>query len=300
MQQFADYSGGRPSGAALKAAGFGGVIRYVGLGSAGKRLAAGEYRDLTGAGLQVLLVVEQNTTDAWGGYAKGVANAKAGLADARALGVPDSVGIAAAADAHAANQTQINAAVQYARGFQDVLGKARTGFYGFSETLTAVRNAGIGSWYWRCGSQPTAAERTWTHLWQRNAAPTVRVVSGVVCDINEQYKPISTSEDDVAGFDNDDAGVLMRYGVLKEGLNPNDKPTVENPGNYITVYNAFARIDTISSRVDAITASLAGLKTGGVDLDALAAKIAPLIPASPTAAEIAVAVLNEDHRRSEA
>jgi hypothetical protein len=205
--QWADYSGGRPSGAALRGAGFGGVIRYVGLGGGaslpGKRITAAEYRDLTGAGVQVLLVCEGDTTDAWGGYAAGVANARIALADARELGIPDSVGIAAAADAHAANQAQINAAVEYARGFQDVLGKARAGFYGFQETVTAVRNAGIGSWYWRCGSEPSGTvnpptgEKSWTHLWQRNKAPTVRVVSGVTCDINEQYLPISRQEDDL-------------------------------------------------------------------------------------------------------
>jgi hypothetical protein len=199
--QWADYSGGRPSGAALRGAGFGGAIRYVGLGGGaslpGKRITAAEYRDLTGAGVQVLLVCEGDTTDAWGGYAAGVANARIALADARALGIPDAVGIAAAADAHAANQAQITAAVEYARGFQDVLGKTRTGFYGFQETVTAVRTAGVGSWYWRCGSQPSATEKAWTHLWQRNQAPTVRVVSGVTCDINEQYLPITSEEDDL-------------------------------------------------------------------------------------------------------
>src|SRR5690348_15649807 len=105
--QWADYSGGRPSGAALKAAGFGGVIRYIGLGSEGKQLTAAEYRDLVASGVQVLLVAEANTSDAWGtetddDFSRGAANARIALADARAQGVPDWVGIACAADAHAA------------------------------------------------------------------------------------------------------------------------------------------------------------------------------------------------------
>jgi hypothetical protein len=197
--RWADYATGRPPAAAVKAAGFGGVIRYVGIGGGGtlpyKRITAAEYQDHVRNGLQVLLVCEASTTDAWGGYNAGVTNAKAALNDARALRIPDSVGIAAAADAHAANQAQIDAAVAYARGFQDVLGKARTGFYGFSETVTAVRNAGIGSWYWRCGSQPSAAEKTWTHLWQRNDGTTK--VAGTTVDINEQYIPITAQEDDL-------------------------------------------------------------------------------------------------------
>jgi hypothetical protein len=200
MTQWADYSAGRPSGAALRAAGFTGAIRYVGVGSSGKRLAPGEYAALTSAGVQVLLVAESGTADAWGtptddDRARGRANATAALDDARSLGVPDSVGIAAAADAHALNQGQINDAVAYTRGFEDVLGHERTGFYGFSETLNAVHNAGVASWYWRCGSEPSTADKTWIHFWQRNAAPITRVVSGVPCDINEQYNPVGPSND---------------------------------------------------------------------------------------------------------
>jgi hypothetical protein len=195
MPQWADYSGGRPPGVALKAAGFSGVLRYVGLGSGSKRINAAEYRELTAAGVQVLLVAELGTGDAWGtgsddDYARGRANAQAALQDARTAGVPDSVGIAAAADAHATTQWQINDAVAYTRGFRDVLGLARTGFYGFSETLNAVHDAGVASWFWRCGSQPNAQEKTWVNFWQRNTAPTVRVVSGISCDINEQYNPV--------------------------------------------------------------------------------------------------------------
>lgn len=191
--QIADYSAGRPTAAALKAAGFGGVLRYIALGGTGKRITADEYLDHVRAGMWVGLVAEQSTSDAWAGYAAGAANAKAALADARALGIPDSVPIAAAADAHAANQTQINGAVEYARGFRDVLGLARTGFYGFQETVTAVRNAGHASWFWRCGSQPTTAEKAWTHFWQRNIAPTIRNVpipggGTIPVDINEVYR----------------------------------------------------------------------------------------------------------------
>lgn len=199
--QYADYSAGRPAGAQLKAAGFGGVIRYIGLGSEGKQLIASEYKDLvTVFGAQnVLLVAEAGTGDAWGtetddDYARGVAYGKTSVADARAQGVPDWVPLACAADAHA-QVFQIDDVVRYARGFEAAVGKTRCGFYGFSETLTAVHNAGIGSWYWRCGSEPTAAEKQWVNFWQRNAAPTVRTVAGVPCDINEVYRPILQGDD---------------------------------------------------------------------------------------------------------
>src|SRR5436309_16115618 len=105
--RWADYSGGRPTAAALKSAGFGGVIRYVGMGGSGKRITAAEYRELVAGGIQVLLVTESQVTDAWGGYNAGVANAKTAVAAARALGIPDSVGIAGAAESHGATQSEI-------------------------------------------------------------------------------------------------------------------------------------------------------------------------------------------------
>jgi hypothetical protein len=58
-----------------------------------------------------------------------------------------------------------------------------------------VHGAGIGSWYWRCGAEPTGTtnpntgEKAWVNFWQRNAGETVRTVSGIQCDINEQYNP---------------------------------------------------------------------------------------------------------------
>jgi hypothetical protein len=212
MALWADYSAGRPSGAALKAAGFSGVLRYVGLGSSKKRINAAEYQDLVASGIEVLLVAELGTNDAWGSgsdddYARGKANAQAALQDARAAGVPDSVGIAAAADAHAASRQQINDAVAYTRGFRDVLGLGRTGFYGFSETLNAVHEAGVASWFWRCGSQPSVADQSWVHFWQRNAAPTIRVVAGIQCDINEQYNPVGATPTDI-GMEEEDVIIV--------------------------------------------------------------------------------------------
>lgn len=221
--QWADYSAGRPSGKALLAAGFGGVIRYVGLGSASKRITANEYADLTRSGVQVLLAAELATGDAWGAnadtvaaYARGKAYAQMALGDARSLGIPDSVGIAACADAHAVSAAQIACCVEYAKGFRDVLGYGRTGFYGFGETSRAVHTAGVASWHWRCGSEPSKAEQQWLHFWQRNKAPTTRIVSGVTCDINEQYNdvavrpPLVTATTTTGGTD-----LMQRYTAVK-------------------------------------------------------------------------------------
>lgn len=187
---WADFSGGRPGASALKSAGFTGVIRYVGLGSAGKRITAAEYADYVANGIQVLLVAELGTTDALGGQSAGVANAQAAQADARSLGIPDTVGIAAASDMHL-TPSQVTAAVAYMRGFASVLGP-RAGAYGFAEYVDAVHADGLGTWWWKCGSAPTSAEG-WVTFWQRNSGQTTATVNGVVCDINEQRSALSSA-----------------------------------------------------------------------------------------------------------
>jgi hypothetical protein len=268
MARWADYSGGHPSGAALAAAGFVGAIRYVGIGGSGKRMTAAEYRDLIANGLQVLLVAEQSTTDAWGGYNAGVANASAALADARALGVPDSVPIFAAADAHA-TAAQAAAAVDYTRGFRDVLGQGRTGFYGFTETLSAVRNSGFVTYYWRCGSQPSAAEQTWTHFWQRNSSPTQIDVAGVSCDINEQYLAIATDSrpNSATDLNNDEESIVL----VPAGTNEHVVVPAAGRPPYLYIFAAFGHTVTIHQMVfvKATNATLPGgdYAPGGTNTD---------------------------------
>lgn len=199
IARWADYSGGRPSGAALKNKGFVGVIRYVGGGSNAKRLTRGEYANLVANGLQVKLVFEIGIHDAEAGYSVGVANAKAARADATALGVPAGVVIYAASDEHM-TAAQVQAGVQYVKGFRDVLGVECTGAYGFAEFVDAVHSAGFAHEYWKSGSAPTAGEKFVT-FWQRNQAPVNATVDGVVVDINDQELALTATEDDMAFTD---------------------------------------------------------------------------------------------------
>jgi hypothetical protein len=195
MTTWADYSAGRPGGAALRAAGFSGVIRYVGTPGRTKNITAAEYADLVANGLDVLLVFENTTTDVLGGNAAGVNNARAALANARACGIPDSVGIAACADMHLTAR-QIPAGLAYVDGFRAVLG-ARTGAYGFVEFVDAVHAAGSASWLWQCGARPVGAALSYVNFWQRNAGQSMVPVSGIACDINDQLNSLG----DTMGFD---------------------------------------------------------------------------------------------------
>lgn len=193
MARWLDFSGSPPGAATIRANGYVGVLRYIGLGGSWKHITAAEYRDYVAHGLAVLLVAQGGTDDAWGSaddYAAGRSAAITAVNHARRLGIPDSVGISAAADAHAGSQQQIQDCVRYAAGFASVLGRSRAGFYGFSETSQAVRAAGVVGWHWRCGSEPSAADAQWVNFWQRNRAPTTVVLNGTTCDINETYAPL--------------------------------------------------------------------------------------------------------------
>lgn len=322
--QYADYSAGRPSGAALKAAGFSGVIRYIGLGSEGKQLVASEYRDLvaTFGAQNVLLVAEAGTGDAWGtdtddDYARGVANGKIAVADARAQGVPDWVPLACAADAHA-QAFQIDDVVRYARGFEAAVGKSRCGFYGFSETLAAVHNAGIGSWFWRCGSEPTAAEKQWVNFWQRNAAPTVRTVAGVPCDINDVYHPILQGDDvnlsdpitaynaNGTTYQTTVGDVLGKLPAVLQCVRPGNGWTVTDGWLSGALSNTNTRLPAVQTALDAIgtkldayeaadanrdlqlSAAVAAVQVG--DVQALADALIPLLPKSATPDDVTAAI----------
>jgi len=193
MARWLDFSGSPPGAATIRANGYVGVLRYIGLGGAWKHISGAEYQDYVAHGLKVMLVAQSGTDDAWGSpddHAAGRAAAIAGVNHARRIGIPDSVGIACAADAHAGSAQQIQDSVRYATGFASVLGRTRSGFYGFSETSQAVHAAGAVGWHWRCGSQPSAADAQWVNFWQRNRAPTTVVLNGTTCDINEEYAPL--------------------------------------------------------------------------------------------------------------
>lgn len=197
MAKAGDFSGRPPGAAALKSAGITVVIRYIGPGSEGKQIQTAEWQDYINNGIDTLLVAELGINDAWEGQddrALGVARARMVEQDIDAT-APASVDrsrvlCACAADAHASG-SQITDAVAYAGGFASVLGKPRSGFYGFSETSTAVHNSGTCAWHWRTGSEPSNTDKTWVNFWQRNRSdpgnPAVIIVNGTEVDVSDVY-----------------------------------------------------------------------------------------------------------------
>jgi glycoside hydrolase-like protein len=182
-----DYSAGRIPGRAVKTAGYDFVIRYVDepANRNPKLITRDEYRDLLAAGVAVWLVFEHDTTDALGGYDRGVAYARRAKAGADTLGY-DGV-IFFCADMHLARE-QIRTALAYLDGAASVLGRARVGCYGFWEFVDAAITQGKAAAYWQCGIRPDQADPV--HVWQNNNLLGAVQVGGVECDVNELLRPI--------------------------------------------------------------------------------------------------------------
>lgn len=185
MQQGLDYAGSSPGAAAVKAAGFSFVARYLSRYSA-KTIKKPEYDDMTGNGVGVVLVFEDYANQALNGYAQGVSDAQVALAQANALGWPADRPIHFAVDFDIAPD-QKPVAGEYMKGVASVIGLSRTGAYGgywwikyCDENNLAAPNARWQAVAWSGGMiHPTAT------LFQQLAGTNV---NGTDCDINQQLK----------------------------------------------------------------------------------------------------------------
>lgn len=184
-----DYSSGVIPGAAIRAAGHTGCIRYVEAPThplLTKHVRPAEYADLIAAQLEVWLVFEVDTTDALGGYVNGVDYAIRAKAGAAWIGYPADRPIFFAADDPNLTAAQIVTGMAYLDGAASVLGPQLVGAYGFAPFIAAAQAGNHASTFWLCGSQPAPASPA--HLWQRNDTSTT--VAGIACDINEILRPL--------------------------------------------------------------------------------------------------------------
>ncbi|MEV5537468.1 glycoside hydrolase domain-containing protein [Saccharopolyspora shandongensis] len=181
-----DYSAGVPKAAAVKAAGFDFVVRYVGTPGRRKNITAGEYRDMTGAGVGVALVFENRAGDALAGRAAGARNARAALDDANSFGWPADRPIYMAVDQDITTESQMRTVVEYLRGAADVLGIERIGVYGEADVVDRAQRDNVARWFWQTKAWSRKRISPHAHLVQQTE--TVRV-DGVECDINTTDRP---------------------------------------------------------------------------------------------------------------
>lgn len=326
------------SGSALFAAGVTVAVRYVGVGSGGKRLTAAELADLNAHGILVLGVVESTADRSNGGYAAGVADGQATLADP----VTGRLPVLFATDDQ---NVDAQANIDYVRGFRDVVGQQRTGAYGFGAFIASIHSAGTASWFWQAGPAPS---RTGTagivHFWQRQggavqlavdgpSTPVTVVIGGVTCDLNNQLLevPVTSPSPWVgtwpASMDEAKFALATGLGVLSaDGHTVTVTVAVAQQGAWAA--NTDLRAAMIADQqLPAIAAQLAAIQGalspdeaailgavqgadadvkagaaqilaaltasvgGNVDVQALAAALAPLLPADATPAAIGEAVV---------
>lgn len=179
-----DYAGGRPGGAAIAAAGYTFVCRYLtdgGPGLPGKLLTPAEYADLMAAGVAVVLNWETTADRMKAGYAAGVADANAAGMQALTLGHPSDrpIYFSADFDASPADQAEID---DYLRGAISVIGASRVGVYGSYYVCQRCLNNGTATWAWQTAAWSGGQREPRAHLYQRIGTVTV---GGVDCDVNE-------------------------------------------------------------------------------------------------------------------
>ena len=186
-----DYAGGRPGGAAIKAAGYDFCIRYLSDGGPslpGKLLTAVEYADLQAHDVAVAANWETTADRMKAGFTAGVADARQADAQVRAIGLPSDrcVYFSADWDATPADQAEID---DYLRGAASVIGIERVGVYGGYWVVSRCLDNHTATWAWQTGAwsptNPDGSKRIdpRAHLYQRITGYVD--VGGVQCDVNE-------------------------------------------------------------------------------------------------------------------
>ena len=164
------------------------LIRYIGFPGNPKCIShyPGAYQAHVQAGRMVLLVLEEGNADPAGGRPNGERMAELALKDAESIGYPDSLPIFFSSDAWLGN-TPLATAMAYLDGAAAVMGKKRTGAYGFRDFIQGARLGGHAEWLWLAGSAPTGTEvaQGWPHFYQYNNA-TLNI-AGIPADLDWAY-----------------------------------------------------------------------------------------------------------------
>lgn len=220
-----DFSWARPGGAAIKAAGFGFVLRYVPYpGDGGKGLVDAEIADYRANGLGIGLVFESTAQRPLDGHDAGVIDGlSSGMASA-AFGFPAGRPVYFACDFDA-QPAQFPAIDQYLTGVASVLGHDRVGIYGSYALLAHCQTAGTAAWFWQTTAWSGGATFPDRHLFQE--FPGGQINGGDV-DYNEAADGdvgLWTTEEDMEDTVLRDA-MIKREQIRRVASDP-DLPTVE-------------------------------------------------------------------------
>jgi len=201
MPEGIDYAFGRPSMAALKAAGIKFVCRYLSH-SPSKNLTPAEARKLTDAGIWIVVVWETTAKRALAGHAGGAADARDARSQARNCGMPDDrpVYFAVDWDASSGQQSAINS---YLDGAASVLGRDQVGIYGGYGPVKRALDGGHAKWGWQTYAWSGGR---WVSRAQLQQYSNGHTIGGVDCDYDRskavdygQWRVgVTPGEDDMA------------------------------------------------------------------------------------------------------
>jgi hypothetical protein len=143
-----DYSFARPSPSGLKKDGFTFACRYLSPPPNSKNLSKAEADALWAAGVDVVANFEEAATNALGGHAQGVTDAKVADGEANADGIPKwrPIYFSVDFDATTADFAAIDA---YFDGVASVIGEGRTGAYGGYAVIKHLFDVGKIRWGWQ-------------------------------------------------------------------------------------------------------------------------------------------------------
>jgi len=238
-----DFSSGRPSGLAIRQAGYSFVVRYLANGLSGRNNIDGnEVRDLQANGVDISLVWERKLIGqpdrATEGWSAGVADAKYAQVQADSIGlsthpvymavdfdVPDY------APGNPDPRAKLGPVGDYLAGAQSVLGTERMGVYGGYYAVSRALDAGLAHWSWQTAAWSGGKVDTRINLFQRIGTVWV---AGVGCDENEARQDAfgQNVEDDVSWTDK-----LSPNGLLR----PDGTQVTEMAMDFLGYADEFAR-----------------------------------------------------------
>lgn len=266
-----DYSGGRPGGAAIAAAGYGFVLRYLDNGLGGRaNLTVGEVADLESHDIEIGLVWESQANRASAGFAAGQTDAAHAASSAAAAGragqpiyfvvdfdIPDYDPSAPGA------LGKLGPVGAYFGGVLSVLPLEHVGVYGGYWAVKRVLDAGLAEWAWQTMAWSGGNVDPRIHLLQR--VGTV-YIGGVACDVNEQRQ---------ADFGQNVGGTVNPDDLISpDGLtNADGSQKTDKVKNFLGYADEFARqgkdntdailiaVQALTAKVDALAADVAALKS---------------------------------------
>lgn len=270
MADVLDYSSGFPAPAAVKAAGYQGVVRYIGTPGRGKNLTRAEAQQMTAAGVPIALVYEDTAGWMNGGAAAGAAAAWAALADAASCGVQVRC-VYLACDVDVTSTAQMATVMSCLDGAAGTeLGRARTGVYGEADVIDAALSGGHAAYGWQT--------RAWSGGRVSARAAILQqigyvAVGGVQCDrstvLNDDWGQWPYQGGGDVPITQDDANLIMRtfnigampdHGAQLDGFAARIADMVKSRGG-ATAAQVQAVATALATNATAITAGITDAKT---------------------------------------